>query len=59
MRAERDQLQASIEHLRKRGAKVLLKTCGPANRVCVVIDPLPGKFGHARGEKVYMIAKGY
>jgi hypothetical protein len=59
LRAERAQLEASIEDLNSRGARIELNTCGPAKRLCVLVDNIAGQFGDPRREKVYMIAKGY
>jgi hypothetical protein len=62
LRAERDQLQASIEDLTERGGHIQLSSCGnPGNkkRLCVLVDPAAGKFGNAQSGELYMIAKGY
>lgn len=60
LRAERDQLQASIEDLGKRGAKVKMINCGSTKRLCVLVDQAAGTFGVAGNkDDVYMIAKGY
>jgi len=59
LRTEHAQLEASIEDLHSRGARIELNTCGSAKRLCVLIDTIPGQFGDPRREKVYMIAKGY
>ena len=59
LRAEHAQLEASIEDLKSRGARIELNTCGPAKRLCVLVDNIAGQFGDSRREKVYMIAKGY
>jgi len=59
LRAEHAQLEASIEDLNNRGARIELNTCGPAKRLCVLVDNIAGQFGDPRREKVYMIAKGY
>jgi hypothetical protein len=58
-RAERDQLQTSIEDLTKRGARITLSTCGPKKRLCVLIDESEGFFGDRKLGEVYRIAKGY
>ncbi len=60
LRAERDQLQASIEDLNKRGAKMKIIGCGPQSRLCVLVDRSAGNFGVAGNkDDVYMIVKGY
>jgi len=60
LRAERDQLQASIEDLNKRGAKMKIIGCGPQSRLCVLVDRTAGTFGVAGNkDDVYMIVKGY
>jgi uncharacterized protein YukE len=58
-RAERDQLEASIADLNKRGAKIALNTCGPKKRLCVMIEETEGVFGDRKRGETYMIAKGY
>jgi hypothetical protein len=58
-RAERDQLEASIAELTKRGAKIDLSTCGDKKRLCVSIDEKAGRFGDPKRGELYMIAKGY
>jgi hypothetical protein len=57
LRAQQAQLQASIEDLNQRGAKVVLGHCGPKKRLCVAVDESAGIFGEI-GEP-YRIAKGY
>jgi hypothetical protein len=59
LRAEREQLQASIDVLNQSGARIQLNTCGSEKRLCVLVDTVAGPFGDPRREKVYMIAKGY
>ncbi len=59
LRTEHAQLEASIEDLKTRGARIEFNTCGPSKRLCVRVEPLAGEFGDPRHEKVYMIAKGY
>jgi hypothetical protein len=59
LQAEHAQLEASIEDLNQRGARIELNTCGSAKRLCVLVDTIAGQFGDPKGEKVYMIAKGY
>jgi hypothetical protein len=59
-RAERDALQASIDDLTKRGAKMKTIGCGPKSRLCVLVDRAAGTFGVAGNkDDVYMIVKGY
>lgn len=58
-RAERDRLQASIEDLNKRGAKITLSTCGDKKLLCVQIDEGKGRFGDLKRGELYMIPKGY
>lgn len=58
-RAERDELQASIDDLTKRGAKMKTIGCGPKSH-CVLVDRAAGTFGVAGNkDDVYMIVKGY
>jgi hypothetical protein len=60
LRTERRQLQASIDDLTKRGAKMKTIECGPQSRLCVLVDRAAGTFGVARNQDdVYMIVKGY
>jgi len=59
LRAEHAQLEASIEDLHNRDARIELNTCGSAKRLCVLVDTIAGQFGDPKREKVYMIAKGY
>lgn len=62
LRAERAQLQASIEELNTRGARIQLKECGSRGqrkRLCVLVDAAAGRFGNPRRGSVYMIAEGY
>jgi hypothetical protein len=58
-RAERDQLEASIDDLSKRGARISLSTCGDRKRLCVAIDEAAGRFGDPKRAEAYRIAKGY
>lgn len=58
-RAERDQLEASIADLTKRGGKITLSTCGPKKRLCVLIEEAEGTFGDRKLGETYMIPKGY
>lgn len=58
-RAERDQLEASIDNFTKRGARISLSTCGDKKRLCVLIDEAAGRFGDPKLGEVYRIAKGY
>jgi len=59
-RAMRDELQASIDDLTKRGAKMKTIGCGPKSRLCVLVDRAAGTFGVAGNkDDVYMIVKGY
>lgn len=58
-RAERDQLEASIEDLTKRGARIKLNTCGPNRRLCVLIEDAAGKFGDPRLGEIFMVPKNY
>jgi hypothetical protein len=60
LRTEREQLQASIDDLTKRGAKMKTIQCGPQSRLCVLVDRAAGTFGVAGSkDDVYMIVKGY
>ena len=61
LRADRDQLQASIENLAQRGGRIKLDNCGKPGerkRLCVLVDPA-GRFTNAQNTETYMIAKGY
>lgn len=59
-RAELDELQASIDDLTKRGAKMKTIGCGPKSRLCVLVDRAAGTFSVAGNkDDVYMIVKGY
>lgn len=42
LRDEKAQLEANIADLAKRGGKIKLDRCGPANRLCVEITPAQG-----------------
>jgi seryl-tRNA(Sec) selenium transferase len=60
LRTERRQLQASIDDLTKRGAKMKTIECGSQSRLCVLVDRAAGTFGVAGNkDDVYMIVKGY
>jgi hypothetical protein len=60
MRTEKEQLQASIDDLSKRGAHMTLTGCGPQKRLCVLVDRTARSFSLCgRKEDVYMVAKGY
>ena len=60
LRAERDELQASIEDLTHRGGKMKTSGCGPKSRRCVLVDAAAGRFGFpGHQDDVYMIVKGY
>jgi len=59
LRTEKAKLQASIEDLSKRGGKIVLSTCGPTKRLCVLIDASAGKFGDPKLDESYWVAKGY
>jgi hypothetical protein len=56
LRTQHAQLEASTEDFKSRGARD--RTCGPAKRLCVLVDNIAGQFGDLRREKVYMTAKG-
>ncbi len=61
LRAERGELQASIDDLSQRGERIQLSECGDAGqrqRLFVRVDAKAGEFGDGR-DKVYMIAEGY
>jgi hypothetical protein len=58
-RAERDELEASVEDLNKRGGKIALSTCGPQKRLCVWVNETDGVFGDRKTGATYRIAKGY
>jgi hypothetical protein len=57
LRAERQQLQASIDLLASRGGRADLRNCGAANdHLCVRVEPKLGRFGD---EKDYYVIRGY
>lgn len=59
-RAERDEIQATIDDLNKRGGKMKHLKCGPQSRLCVLVDPAAGSFYIDEDkENTYMIVKGY
>ncbi len=43
LRVEKAQLEANIADLAKRGGRIKLDRCGPANRLCVEITPAQGE----------------
>jgi hypothetical protein len=43
LRSEKAQLEANIADLAKRGGRIKLDHCGPANRLCVEITPAQGE----------------
>ena len=56
LRATRDQLEANVALLERRGGRIDLRRCGPAGRVCVRIDRAAPAFGPGAD---YLIVKGY
>lgn len=42
LQAEKAELEANIAALAKRGGRIKLSTCGPANRLCVQVTPRQG-----------------
>ena len=50
LRSEKAELEANIADLAKRGGRIKLSTCGPANRLCVQIT---AKQGDAPGQTDY------
>ena len=50
LRSEKAELEANIADLAKRGGRIKLSTCGPANRLCVQIT---SKQGNAPGQTDY------
>lgn len=42
LRSEKAELEANLAELTKRGGRIKLSTCGPANRLCVQITPRQG-----------------
>jgi len=57
LRAEREQLQASIDQLASRGGRADLKKCGAGNEhLCVRVDAALGRFGN---ERDYYVIRGY
>jgi hypothetical protein len=60
LRAERDELQAAIDDLTQRGAKIKTIDCGPKKRLCVLVDRAAGTYDVADNkDDVYMIVRGY
>jgi len=55
LRMEREQLQASIENLSKRGATISLSTCGPQKRLCVLVEEAEAPFGDRKLGETYRI----
>jgi hypothetical protein len=43
----------------QRGGKIALSTCGPKNRLCVLIEETEGQYGDRKLGETYMIPKGY
>ena len=69
LRAEKAQLETNIANLAKRGGRIKLERCGPANRLCVEITPAQGE-GQGQADfqgawlsndrrHQYVIPKGY
>jgi hypothetical protein len=56
LRAERDQLEARIAVLERRGARIDLRQCGPAGRLCVRIERTAPAYGP---QADYLIVRGY
>jgi hypothetical protein len=57
LRAERAQLQNSIDLLASHGGRADFKTCGVGNaHLCVRVEPHLGRYGD---EKDYFVVKGY
>ena len=57
LRAERDQLQASIDLLASRGGRAQLSKCGASSEhLCVRVEPGLGRFGEG---KDYFVIRGY
>ena len=56
LRASRDQLSADIARLRREGAAVDLKRCGPERRLCARVDRAAPRYGEAAD---YVVLKGY
>jgi len=55
LRAARDQLTTNIERLTRQGGRVELRHCGPAQRLCVRVDPSAPPYG----EGDFRVVKGY
>ncbi len=56
MRRERDELAASVAHLRAQGGEIDLRRCGAADRLCVRVE----RSGPAYGANAdYLIVKGH
>ena len=57
LRAQRQQLQGSVDALAARGGRADLKTCGAQNEhLCVRVVPALGRYGT---ERDYFVIKGY
>lgn len=54
--AKRDELASAVARLEQRGARVDLRRCGEANRLCVRVDRKAPAYGEA-GD--YLVVKGY
>lgn len=54
--AQRDELETAAKRLRQQGAKMELRHCGNAQRLCVRVDRGAGAFGEA-GD--FLVVKGY
>ncbi|MGB8326461.1 MAG: hypothetical protein WCE48_02655 [Steroidobacteraceae bacterium] len=57
LRAERAQLQSTIDVLARRGGRMKIKACN--ERLCVLIDEAAGRFGNEKKDEIYRIPKGY
>jgi len=56
LRASRDLLSADVARLRREGATVDLKHCGPEQRLCARVDRAAPRYGEAAD---YVVLKGY
>jgi hypothetical protein len=56
LRAARDELEANVALLDRRGGRIDLRRCGPAGRLCVRVERAAPAYG---SQADYLIVKGY
>lgn len=54
LKTERQELQAGVDDLAKRGGRIKLTTCGDKKQICAKVDKSAGDF---KGD--YLVLKGY